>query len=272
MTIKAAMFVDNSNIFKGTEAFSRKLYKAGKLEPGKYLRIRWDKLVKKLEGQNGGTDIFARHFFASLPPAADVTKLPKRPTQKEWEALVKTSAQTGFYKAIQSPPLNFTLHGIPLRFAEVYCRRRIKSAYYKCRDAQCGEIKCSLRLDTDECYNCKRTFLFKFEKGVDVGLAVSLVIFAGTSAANLDQVMIVAGDGDFKDAAQYVRRQLGKDLQIISWRKALSRELKQIANKPVFFLDDHWEDLCEIRRMAPLDEIPAADVDAVDEQDEDASP
>ena len=41
---KAVMFVDDSNIFKGMEAFSRYLLKSGKLQQGQYLRIKWDKL------------------------------------------------------------------------------------------------------------------------------------------------------------------------------------------------------------------------------------
>ena len=69
---KAAIFVDNSNIFKGMSSFSRVLVKSGGLKPDEFLRMRWDRLVTKLEQQDGGLDIFARHFFASLPPAADV--------------------------------------------------------------------------------------------------------------------------------------------------------------------------------------------------------
>lgn len=256
---KAVMFVDNSNIFKGMQGFAKVLYKSKKIKVEQYLRMKWDKLLEMLESQNGGLDIFGRHFFASLPPAADVSKLKKRPTDEEWQALVKNSAQSGFYKVIQNPPFNFTLHGIPLRFAEVLCRTKSKQAYYRCRDAQGGKVACKLSLDLDECYHCKRTFLFKYEKGVDVALAAQLIIFGGFKSTNLDRVILVAGDGDYQEAIRYVRHEIGKDIQIVSWRKALSRELEKLANKPSIILDDHWETICELRSKPPLDESPAVD-------------
>ncbi len=253
---KAAVFVDNSNIFKGTQQFSTHLRKSGRLPENRYLSIRWDNLLDILEGQNGGIDVFARHFFASLPPAADVSKLTKRPTEDEWNTLVKQSAQTGFYKAIQGPPCNFVLHGIPLRFADVLCRNKTKQAYYRCRDSQGGVIKCKLSLDLDQCYSCDRKFLFKYEKGVDVALAVALTIFSGVGQTALDRVILVAGDGDYKEAVRQVRQQVGRDVQIVSWRKPLSKELEQLSNKPPLILDEFWEQVCDIRSKAPLEEMP----------------
>ncbi len=254
---KAALFVDNSNIFKGRQAFSNRLYREGTLKKGEYLRVRWDKLLLKLEQQDDGIDIYARHFFASLPPAADVSQLKQRPTEEEWDELVKRSAQTGFYKAIQDPPRNFTLHAVPLRFADIYCSRRIKQAYYRCREAQGGEIKCNLVVPTGECYDCEHKFIFKYEKGVDVSLAVQLVLFGGLKGSGLDRVILAAGDGDYQEALKYVRREVGKDVQIVTWRGALSRELGKLANKPTLFLDDYWRDLCEKKSSPPLDESPA---------------
>lgn len=265
---KAAMFVDNSNIFKGMQGFSKKLYKSGKLKSGQSLRMKWDKLVEMLESENGGTDIFARHFFASLPPAADVSKLRRRPTDEEWQELIKNSAQSGFYRVIQNPPFNFKLHGIPLRFAEVLCRNKIKQAYYRCRDAQGGAITCKLNLDLKECYKCKKTFLFKYEKGVDVALAAQLIIFGGLKTGNLDKIILIAGDGDYQEAVRYVRQEVGKDVQIVSWRRALSRDLEKLTNKPSIILDDHWETVCEIRSKPALDEIPAADDEMADDGEE----
>ena len=260
-TDKAAMFVDNSNIFKGMQAFSRHLVKTSELASGQYLRVKWEKVVKMLEAQNGGLDVYARHFFASLPPAADVSRLKKRPTEEEWEMMVKESAQSGFYKVIQNPPFNFTLHGIPLRFTEIRCGRRMRSAYYKCLNAYGGRLKCGITLDPDECFKCNKRFLFKYEKGVDVALAAELVIFGGVRSEGLDRIILVAGDGDYKEAIRFVRREVGKDVQIMSWRRALSVDLEKLANKRTIFLDDHWKDLCEIRKMPPLEEIPASDED-----------
>jgi hypothetical protein len=265
---KAAMFVDNSNIFKGMLGFSKGLFKSGKLKPGQYLRMKWDVLIEMLESQNGGMDIFARHFFASLPPAADVSKLKKRPTDEEWQELIKNSAQSGFYKVIQNPPFNFRLHGIPLRFAEVLCRNKIKQAYYRCRDAQGGTVGCELNLNLDECYKCRNTFLFKYEKGVDVALAAQLIIFGGLKSGNLDRIILIAGDGDYQEAIRYLRQEVGKDVQIVSWRRALSRDLEKLANKPSIILDDHWETVCEVRSKPPLDESPAVDEEESEDGEE----
>jgi uncharacterized LabA/DUF88 family protein len=262
---KAAMFIDNSNIFKGTKAFSKHLVKNGKLFEGQYLSILWPKLLEMLESQDDGLDIYARHFFGSLPPASDVSRLKRRPTEQEWDKLIKESAQTGFYRAIQEPPLNFTLHGVPLRFAVVKCRTRMRQAYYKCLNASGGELKCKLSLDPNQCYRCGKEFLYKYEKGVDVALASELVIFCGTGAKDLNRVILVAGDGDYREAIRFVRRDIGKEVQVVSWRVALSKELGKIANKPTILIDDYWRDLCEIREKPSLDEIPAADEEATEE-------
>jgi hypothetical protein len=230
-TEKAAIFVDNSNIFKGMYSFSRFLLKSGQLREGQYLRMKWDKLIQKLEAQDARLDIYARHFFASLPPAADVSRLKRRPSEEEWERMVKQSAQSGFYKVIQNPPFNFVLHGIPLRFAEVRCGLRMRQAYFKCLDAYAGQIECKLNVDPDQCYKCSKRFLFKYEKGVDVALAAQLVIFGGTRARDLDRIILVAGDGDYQEAIRFCRQEVGKDIQIVSWERALSGDLKRLANK-----------------------------------------
>jgi hypothetical protein len=46
-------------------------------------------------------------------------------------------------------------------------------------------------------------------------------------------------------------------VQIVSWKRALSKELEKLANKDTIILDDHWEGLCERRRKPPLEEAPA---------------
>jgi len=259
---KAAVFVDNSNIFKGMYSYSRSLVRGGELKEGQYLRMRWDNLLKMLESQNGGLDIFARHFFVSLPPAADVNKLKRRPTEEEWDEMVKKSAQSGFYKVIQNPPFNFTLHAVPLRFAEVKCRVRMRQAYFKCVDAHRGKLTCKLSLDPDECFDCTKEFLLKYEKGVDVCLAAQLVISGGMKSGSLDRIIVVAGDGDYQEAVRFCRQEVGRDVQIVSWRRALSRELEKLANKPTIILDDNWKSICEIRTKPALDESPVVEEEA----------
>ncbi len=254
---KAAIFVDNSNIYKGLQSFGNDLYKLSKLNKGQYLRIKWEKLIHVLEQQNGGIDIFARHFFASLPPAADVSHMTRRPSEEEWLQLVKKSAQSGFYKSIQEQPCNFTLHSIPLKFVQENCRRRMKQAFYRCRDAQKDKIKCSLKLDLKDCYKCRYKFIDKFEKGVDVALSTHLILFTTSASSNINRVILMAGDGDYKESLRYIREILGKDVQIVTWRKALSRDLIKYANKGIYNLDDKWSEICRIINRPPVDEAPA---------------
>lgn len=164
-----------------------------------------------------------------------------------------------FYKVIQNPPFNFTLHAVPLRFAEVGCRIRMRQAYFKCLDAYQGTLQCKLSLAPDECLTCTKKFLWKYEKGVDVALTAQLVIFGSSRASSLHRIILVAGDGDYQEATRFCRQELGKDIQIVSWRRSLSKELQKLANRPMVFLDDIWEFVCEVRAKPPLEEIPAAD-------------
>jgi hypothetical protein len=256
---KAAMFVDNSNIFKGMSSFSAFLRKTEKLKPDQFLRIKWEVLIELLQAQNDGIDIYARHFFASLPPAADVSRLKRRPSEKEWMNMVRKSAQAGFYRVIQNPPFNFTLHAVPLRFAEVRCGNWMRRAYFKCLAASDENLDCSLSLNPDECYDCEKRFLYKFEKGVDVALAAQLVIFGATKGMNMHRIILIAGDGDYKEAIRFCREDLGKDIQLVSWQRPLSGDLIRYTNKQIIILDDIWEKVCEIRERPPLEEIPAAD-------------
>jgi len=100
---KAALFIDNSNIFIGMIQYADSLRKFGKLNDNEFIRINWEKLVNFLENQDEGLDIFARHFFASIPAASEVGRLRRRPTDEEWDDLVRNSLQNPFFKTIQNP-------------------------------------------------------------------------------------------------------------------------------------------------------------------------
>jgi hypothetical protein len=139
----------------------------------------------------------------------------------------------------------------------------MRSAYYKCLEAHSGNIACEMKINPDECYNCKKRFLLKFEKGVDVALAAELVIVGGRGETKMDRIILVAGDGDYKEAIRFVRRAVGRDIQIVSWSRPLSSDLAKLSNKPIILLDDYWKELCEIRTKPPLEEIPATDEEEV---------
>ena len=243
---KAAMFVDNSNIFQGMISFSKHMKRRGILGQESNLKIRWDKILAMLENQDNGMDIFSRHFFASLPPASWVNALRQRPTDEEWDEMVRTSAHEGFFRAIQHPPFSFELHGIPLKLDETPCGNLMQQAWYKCRKAfNGGDPECDCVINVDACRACDRTVLSSHEKGVDVGLATQMLLSVMRPNVRVDRVILVAGDGDYSIPARFIRNDLGIDLQIVSWRYALSNELDAAGNKPTIYLEDHWRDLCD---------------------------
>ncbi len=229
---KAAIFIDNSNIFKGILKFSKM--------QGKGLRFRWDKLIEMLEAQEPGLDVYSRHFFASLP-ASDASKVRNRPIEDQ-------SAQVGFYKAIQEPPLNFQLHGIPLKNRQKLCRSAMIHAFNKCRDAHNGYLMCKCRIDIEECKACTVKYQESYEKGVDVALATQLIISCSMNSTVPHRIILVSGDGDYIEAVRHARQVLGKNVQIVSWKFAFSRELEKVANKPTLYIEDHWETLCEEKK------------------------
>lgn len=266
---KAAIFVDNSNIFKGMHQFTRLLQQQGKISSNEVLRLNWANLLEFLEGQFGDRDIFARHFFASIPPAVAVEKLTGRPSEEEWQELIRRSAQSGFYRAIQERPCGgFDLHPIPLKLADVFCRGLMRSAAYRCTESWGGQMECGARVDVDTCFDCTKKFLKKYEKGLDVALSVEIVRFVAAMGRTLDTVIIAAGDGDYSEAASYARREAGKEIQIVSWRRPLAKSLAELATQRSVILDDHWEDSCFHKpRREVEDEIPVEVAEELEEEE-----
>ena len=265
---KAAIFVDNSNIFYGMERFSRSLRQQGKIGGDQVLRIDWSKLLKFLEHKFGERDIFARHFFASIPPRGDVEGLHRYPTEEEWQEIIRQSAQSEFYRTIQRSPYNFQLHPIPLRRADVFCRKLMRPAVHKCLQASAGEWQCTAGVDLDECKTCTKKYLKTWEKGLDVALSVELVKCVISSSA-LETVIIAAGDGDYKEAAKYARQEHGKNVQIVSWASALASDLEEVANQDTVILEECWQILCFPRAYKEVrDEVPVEVAEEVEEEEE----
>lgn len=265
---KAVIFVDNSNIFYGMERFSRSLRQQGKIGSDEVLRISWRTLLDFLEREFGERDIFARHFFASIPPRGDVERIDRYPTEEEWQEIIRQLAQSEFYRTIQAKPCSFQLHPIPLRRADVFCRVVMRPAVKKCLGASGGEWQCGAHVDLDECKICNKKYLKTWEKGLDVALSVELVKFV-TSSTALETVIIASGDGDYKEAASYARRERGKNVQIVSWASALAPDLEEIANKPTVILEERWDVLCFRRAYREVrDEVPVEVAEELEEEEE----
>jgi uncharacterized LabA/DUF88 family protein len=71
----------------------------------------------------------------------------------------------------------------------------------------------------------KRTYV---EKGVDVALVTEMLCLAYNDA--YDTVVVVSGDGDYKMAIERVK-QLGKRVEVASFRDSISRDLRLTADK-----------------------------------------
>lgn len=76
--------------------------------------------------------------------------------------------------------------------------------------------------------------MFSVEKGVDVALAVDLVQLAWENA--YDVALIVSGDSDYIGAIRVIMSK-GKNVEVVSFKNALSRELREAALRTVF-IDD----------------------------------
>ncbi len=253
---KAAIFIDNSNVFKGFIKQTQILWKSKELDSGKFLRFRWDKLIEALEAQESGIDIYSRHFFASIRP--DVNKFRNRSSDEQVVESYRQSAQSGFYKKLQEPPLHFTLHDVPLKNRELYCGTLMKKAAKKCSEA--NNLECGCAVNIDKCKDCKSRYQEFYEKGVDVALATQLIISCSMNLTVPQRIILVSGDGDYVAAVRHVRQVMGKNVQIVSWKFALSRDLEKLANKPTIYLDDHWKQLCEVKKERPQTEEIEADV------------
>jgi len=77
------------------------------------------------------------------------------------------------------------------------------------------------------------------EKGVDVALAVDLIGMAWEDA--YDVAILVSGDSDYVGAVSKVMGK-GRNVEVASFRKFLSKELKEICLK-VTLLDDIWNQI-----------------------------
>lgn len=75
---------------------------------------------------------------------------------------------------------------------------------------------------------------FSVEKGVDVALAVDLVGLAWENA--YDVAVVVSGDSDYVGAIKMVMNK-GKNVEVVSFRSSLSRELREAALRTTF-IDD----------------------------------
>lgn len=94
------------------------------------------------------------------------------------------------------------------------------------------------RSHTTKCPNCQHIWneTTEVEKGVDVMLVTKMLSFGFRNV--YDVAILVSGDGDYVSAVEEIRN-LGKRVEIVSFRKSIAPNLRKIADVDGFTaLDD----------------------------------
>jgi nijmegen breakage syndrome protein 1 len=87
----------------------------------------------------------------------------------------------------------------------------------------------------------------KVQKGVDVGIATLIIKLA--TQGKYDRLVLSAGDGDFEDAIDYVKSDLGKEVVICGFKFTVSPDLQSYADR-VVWLDEIWDEVKKPSRKA----------------------
>jgi uncharacterized LabA/DUF88 family protein len=98
-----------------------------------------------------------------------------------------------------------------------------------------------LGLKTIHCGNCNHVEKLPAEKGVDVGIAVKMLMLAMTQA--YETAILVSGDRDYLETVKYIKG-LGLRVEVVAWREGLSDDLSSESSAPVLHLSnlrDHIE-------------------------------
>ncbi len=88
------------------------------------------------------------------------------------------------------------------------------------------------------------------ERIIKGNLDTEIVLDMFNTIGNYDVAFLFSGDSDFERAVDLLRSR-GKRLYIVTARAQLSRELAYVADKSIFYLEDHRE------RLAREDRAPA---------------
>jgi hypothetical protein len=109
--------------------------------------------------------------------------------------------------------------------------RPVKSMNVVCHERHCN---CAHSASSKHCRPIRR----EVQAGVDVAIATKILTFACEN--RLDQVVLLAGDGDFVDAIKYVKEHLHKKVFVVGFKDSMSSRLMPYAESPngVLILDD----------------------------------
>ena len=101
---------------------------------------------------------------------------------------------------------------------------------------------------TVRCQKCGDSRRSYTEKGIDVALATKLLVLGNNRA--FETAILVSGDKDYLETVKAVKS-MGMRVEVVSWRRSLSKELAQESSINAILLDDLRTEI----------EKPAADVE-----------
>ncbi len=97
-----------------------------------------------------------------------------------------------------------------------------------------------LRQAQKTCPQCGKAYTVNEQKGVDVNIAVNIMVLAYNGG--FDHAVICSGDGDFAPLVRFLRGQLGKRVSIVGWRGGIAPSLMEAANRTII-LNDYTDEL-----------------------------
>jgi len=102
---------------------------------------------------------------------------------------------------------------------------RMRVQLYKLKEMRCT------------CPQCAKHFDKTVQKGVDVGIATLIIKLA--TQDRYDRLVLLAGDGDFEDAIDYVKSELHKEIWIAGFPNSVSADLQSYSDR-VIWISDFW--------------------------------
>jgi uncharacterized LabA/DUF88 family protein len=97
------------------------------------------------------------------------------------------------------------------------------------------------------CSGCKKSIKRDVQKGVDIGIAT----LALTMINRYDTLILSSGDGDFKDATEYIRNQSNKRLELAVFKTGVSTDLQSMSDK-IYWLDEYKDEIRKTDSKAPV--------------------
>lgn len=93
------------------------------------------------------------------------------------------------------------------------------------------------------------------ERIIKGNLDTEIVLDMLNTVDNYDVAFLLSGDSDFERAVELLRSR-GKRIYVVNARASLSRELSYVADKPIFFIEEHRGALVRDDRSTPRTSAP----------------